>query len=334
MKRIFLFNIILVASIVHLSAIERNLLENSITLQQLSQNLAKGTAWVKYPAYNNRSAWESLPQGVRADIIRKGEAALTNNWGVVKASDYIEFTRSGNRDIMQQPQSARVSALEALTLAELVEGKGRFMEALMNGVWALCEQTTWVLSAHLTLQKKGAGLPDPDDTVIDLTSGEIGALMSWIHYFFAAELDKISPFVAEKIRRNVRERVLIPYYTRTDFWWMGFGGGMVNNWNVWVNFNAMQCILLMETDVQKRADNIYKAMRSIDKFINYYHDDGGCDEGPSYWSHAGGKLFEGLELLHTATGGKVDIYQNELIKNIGRYIYRAYINEPYFVNGL
>ena len=319
-------------SMAHLFAIERNLLGNSLTRQQLLQELASGTEWVKYPAYNNRAAWEAIPQGVRADIIRKGEAALACDWGVVKASDYLEFTRSGNRDIMQQPQSKRVSALEALILAELAEGKGRFLEALTDGVWAMCEQTTWVLSAHLTLQKKGAGLPDPDDTVIDLTSGEIGALLSWIHYFFAAEFDKISPFVAERIRRNIRERVLEPYYTRNDFWWMGFGGEMVNNWNVWVNYNVMQCILLMETDRQKRADNIYKAMLSIDRFIDYYPDDGGCDEGPSYWSHAGGKLFEGLELLYVATGGKVDLYGSELVKNIGRYIYRAYIDDPYYVN--
>ena len=324
--------IALFLSMVNSFAIERKLLENSVTLQQLSQVLAKGTEWVQYPAYNNRAAWEALPQGVRADIIKKGEEALACEWPVVKATDYLEYTRSGNRTIMQELQSRRVSAVEALTLAELIEGKGRFTETMMNGVWALCEQSTWVLSAHLTLQKKGIGLPDPDDTVIDLTAGEIGALLSWIHYYFAAELDKISPFVSEKIRRNIKTRILEPYYTHNDWWWMGFNGGMVNNWNVWVNYNVMQCILLMETDRQKRTDNIYKAMRSIDKFIDYYPDDGGCDEGPSYWSHAGGKLFEGLELLHTATGGKVDIYQNELVKNIGRYIYRAYISDPYYVN--
>ena len=323
---------LLLLAIMQLYATERKLLENSITRQQLLQDLAKGTEWVKYPAYNNRTAWEALPKAIRADIIREGENALKCNWGVVKASDYMEFNRSGNRAIMEQPQSVRVSALEALTLAELVEGKGRFMDALMDGIWAMCEQTTWVLSAHLVLQQKGPGLPDPDDTVIDLTSGEIGALLSWIHHFFAAELDGISPFIAGKIRRNIRERVLEPYYARNDFWWMGFNDEVVNNWNVWVNYNVMQCIMLMETDRQKRADNIYKAMRSIDKFINYYPDDGGCDEGPSYWSHAGGKLFEGLELLYTVTGGKVDLYGNELIKNIGRYIYRAYIDDPYYVN--
>ncbi len=324
--------IVFIFSMANIFAIERDLLENNITREQLSQVLAKDTKWVKYPAYGDRAAWESLAPGIRAAIIKKGEEALSSDWPVVKASDYLEFTRSGNRQVMEQPQNRREQAIQALTLAELAEGKGRFIEALMDGVWAMCEQSTWVLSAHLSLQKAGAGLPDPDDTVIDLGSGRTGAMMAWIHYYFAAEFDKISPFISEKIRRAINERILEPYYTRNDLWWMGFRGGMVNNWNVWVNYNVMQCILLMETDQQKRTDNIYKAMRSIDKFINYYPEDGGCDEGPSYWSHAGGKLFEGLELLYTATGGKVDIYRNELIRNIGRYIYRAYISDPYFVN--
>jgi len=327
-KRILSIITVFFLSTASLLADERNLLANSITRQQLSDVLAKGTEWVKFPAYRDRAAWESLPQAVRAELIRNGEEALACDWPVIKATDYLAFVRTGNREIMQQPQSKRTSAVEALALAELAEGKGRFIDALMDGVWALCEQSTWVLSAHFSTE-----LPDPDDTIIDLSSGGIGALLSWVHYFFAAELDKISPFVSEQIRRNIRTRIFEPYYSRNDFWWMGFSRSRkVNNWNPWVNYNVMQCVLLMETDPQKRLDNIYKIMRSIDWFINDYHEDGGCDEGPSYWSHAGGKLFEGLELLHDATGGKVDIFQNEIVKNIGRYIYRAYISDPYFVN--
>ena len=333
MKTKFLSIIILwFLSVVHLFAtVERNLLENNLTRQQLSQVLAKGTEWVKLPAYHDRAAWESLPQEIRANIIKRGESALGFDWPVVKATDYLEFVRSGNRETMETPQKRRENAAYVLALAELIEGKGRFIDDLLNGVWALCEQTSWVASAHLGRQSRGKGLPDLDDVGIDLGAGRLGAFLSWVHYYFAAEFDKISPMVSENICRNIRERILEPYYTR-NFSWMGFGEAKVNNWNVWVNYNAMQCILLMETDQDKRVDNIYKAMRSIDQFINYYPDDGGCDEGPGYWSHAGGKLFEGLELLHDATGGKVDIFQEEIIKNIGRYIYRVYINDPYFVN--
>ncbi|MDR1102648.1 MAG: heparinase II/III-family protein [Tannerella sp.] len=331
MRLFYLSGIVLLISTNLFAAEERNLLENSITKDRLSQTLAKGTEWVSFPAYHDRQAWESLPVDVRAAIVRQGEEALQCNWPVITATDYLEFMRSGDR-ITERPQGERMQALRKLAMAELIEGKGRFIDPLVNGVWAVCEQSTWVASAHLPLQKINTGLPDPDDIIIDLTSGDVGAMLSWIHYFFAAEFDRVSPLVSEVIRRNIRTRILEPYYARNDFWWLGFREGTVNNWNVWVNHNVMQCILLIETDHARRTDNIYKTMRSIDRFINFYPDDGGCDEGPTYWGHAGGKLFEGLELLYLATNGNVNVYENELIKNIGRYIYRAYIGDPFFVN--
>lgn len=330
MKKLLL--LLLLFCSLQLQAIDRNLLQNNTDVQKLSSLLKERTDWVSFPAYTDRAVWERLAPAIRHELIRKGEEALQFDWGIIRATDYLEFTKSGNRKVMEDPQNKREQMLQNLALAELVEGKGRFIPALVDGVWTVSEQSTWVLSAHLPLQKRGAGLPDPDDLVIDLTSGRIGALMSWIHYYFAPSFDQINPLIADRIRREVRTRVLEPYYTRTDLWWMGFRGGMVNNWNVWVNFNVLQCILLMENNPEKRIENVYKTMLSVDKFINAYPDDGGCDEGPSYWGHAGGMLFQYLELLYGATGGKVDLYGNELVKNIGRYIYRAYIADPYVVN--
>jgi hypothetical protein len=91
-------------------------------------------------------------------------------------------------------------------------------------------------------------------------------------------------------------------------------------------------ILLVETDPQKRADGIYKTMRSADKFINYYKEDGGCEEGPAYWSHAGGMLYNYLSLLQSATNGAVDIFDKPLIRNIGSYICKAYIDSSWYLN--
>ncbi len=63
-----------------------------------------------------------------------------------------------------------------------------------------------------------------------------------------------------------------------------------------------------------------------------YPDDGGCDEGPSYWGRAGASLYQNLDLLKRATNGKFDVFDNQLIKNMGSYIYKAYIEYPYFIN--
>ena len=213
-----------------------------------------------------------------------------------------------------------------------MEGQGRFLDDIINGIWLTCEETYWGVPAHLNMQRAGAGLPDIEEPTVDLFVGETANLLSWTYYLLGEKLDKVSPLVRPRIEREMQVRILEPCLTRDDFWWMGFRRGVVNNWNPWCNSNWLTAVLVFENDPQKRFAAIEKMIRSLDKFIDVYHDDGGCDEGPGYWGRAGASLFECLELLSTATDGKFDVYNKPLIQEIGRYIYRAHIHEIYFVN--
>lgn len=313
---------------------KRDMLAGSITAEQLQQQLVKGTGWVSFPAYTDRSEWEAIPAVYRNRWIADGEKLLNYKWQVVPATAYQEFVTTGNRDTMQNVYGQNTSSLRKLVLAELAEGKGRFIPQLMDGVWALCEMSSWALSAHLNMQKDGAGLPNVEEPIIDLGVGMTGAMMAWIHYFFTPSFDRINPLLSKRIEYEITKRVLEPYYARDDFWWMALQKehAQVNNWNIWVNFNSMLCMLLIEKDEGKKRDGIYKTMRSADKFINYYKDDGGCEEGPSYWSHAGGMLYNYLQLLYRATGGTVNKFNEPLVRNIGNYICKAYINDRYYIN--
>jgi hypothetical protein len=90
--------------------------------------------------------------------------------------------------------------------------------------------------------------------------------------------------------------------------------------------------LLLETDPAKKTAQVQKILNSIDKFLNGYSDDGGCDEGPSYWGAAGALLYESLELMKNVTNGKFDVFDDPLIQNIGKYFYKVNIHAPYFIN--
>ncbi len=313
---------------------KRDLLVASYPVQFVQQHMPSGTEWVRFPAYADRTKWSSLPEAYRKKIVADGEAVLGYKWQVVPASAYQEFVTTGDRNVMQDVYNANTSALRRLVLAELVEGKGRFLKQMVDGVWTLCEMSTWALSAHLYMQKKGVGLPDVTDPVIDLGAGTTSVLLAWTNYFFGREFDRISPLVSPRIRRELDLRILQPYYNRNDFWWMALEkeDASVNNWNIWCNYNVLTCILLTETDPQKRLNGIYKTMRSADKFINYYKDDGACEEGPAYWSLAGGMLYNYLDLLSTATGGAINKFNDPLVKNIGTYIAKAYISDRWYIN--
>ena len=326
---------------ISLSAREkRDLLTGAYSEQLVKESLVPGDKWVKYPKYKDRAAWQVFPESLRSKYIKEGEKYIGYDWPSVKATEYLEFTRTGDRGAAEGPQNQRRAALQTLALAELMEGKGRFMDDIVNGVFTFCEQTYWGASAHFYMYKEdespGDGDPttnlsDIDNPIVDLVVGEIAADLAWVWYYFQEEFDKISPVVSRRLKSEIKNKVLEPFYARNDYWWItGWKRGNVNNWTPWCNFNVLNCIMLIEDDPVKKAKAVYKTMASVDLFFNVYPNDGACDEGPSYWGVAGGKAFDYLNFLSTVTNNKINIFDHSLVKDIGRYIYRVYISQGRF----
>ena len=309
---------------------KRDLLVSEARKTGLEKVLVKDFSELGFPTYHSRDFWNGLPGVIREQYIREAERALGYDWPIVKATDYLEIIRSGER--RQDVYAAPRAALLDLVMGELVEGRGRFIDQIVNGAWYYSEQTWWGWSAHLTHQKAPHGLPDADEPIIDLGVGEITNILSWTWYLFRDEFDKIHPLISSRLKDEIMKKAVIPYYERDDFWWMGLDGRRVNNWNPWTNHNLLTAILILEDDPVQRLEGVEKVIRSLDAFINGYPDDGGCDEGPSYWGRAGASLYQDLDLLKRATGGKFDVFDNPLVKNMGTYIYKACIDYPYFIN--
>ena len=307
---------------------QRDLLQKEAKEIGLSQALIRNFSEIGFPTYNDRTFWNKLPEGLKKQYIDEAEKANSYNWPVVKATDYLEIIRSGDR--RQDVYAAPRAALTALVMGELAEGKGRFIDQIINGVWYYSEQTWWGWSAHLP---GPSGLPDIKNPSIDLGVGEIANILSWTWFLFKTEFDNIHPFISRRLKDEIMYKAVLPYYNRIDFWWQGLDGSRdVNNWNPWTNHNILTAILILEDDQAKKIRGVEKVVKSLDQFINVYPNDGGCDEGPSYWGRAGASLYQCLDLLKRATNSKFDIYENQLIKNMGSYIYKAYIEYPYFIN--
>ncbi len=103
-------------------------------------------------------------------------------------------------------------ALNSLVMGELVEGKGRFMDQIVNAVWYFSEQTWWGWSAHLGSQKAGAGLPDINEPFVDLGVGEIASDLSWTWYLFHEEFDKIHPLISVRLKQEIMNKALITLF--------------------------------------------------------------------------------------------------------------------------
>ena len=315
---------------------ERNLLQNSVTKEQLKEALVMNGAWVPYPAYSDREGWNSLLNDEdRQTLINAGEKMLDYQWQVIRATDYLEYERSGERNIMQNPYEANRKAINVLMMAELAEGKGRFVDQLINGVFFSCEMTSWVLSAHLPRQSTKRSMPDWREQIIDLGSGNYGSMLAWVYYFFHDTFDKADPVISLRLRHELQKRILDPYMENDREWWMAFHwkpGEIINNWNPWCNSNVLQCYLLLENDRDKLTDAVWRTMQSVDKFINFVKSDGACEEGTSYWGHAAGKMYDYLQILSDGTNGKVSLFNNPMIRRMGEYISRSYVGDGWVVN--
>lgn len=325
---VFAFSLPLTAQEIH----PRNLLSGDLTEAEVAELLIDD--WRHFPTYKDRAAWRNLPVVLQKEITARGNEALKYEWPTLPATLYLEFSRNGNRSNYQDVYFERRRKLLDLVIAETLNQTGAYLDQIINGVWAICEESSWCIPAHISLQRDGrTPLPRPDEHVVDLFAAETGATMAWTYYLLKDQLAEVTPVITERIEMEMDKRILSPYLEREDFWWMGLGERKdVNNWNPWVISNWLVSALLMEKDPDRKAKSIYKAMACLDNFINIYPEDGGCDEGPGYWGRAGASLFDCLDWLHSASEGRIDIYDEPLIKNIGAYIKKAYISHPYYIN--
>lgn len=308
------------------------MLSQTYTEEKLKSILITRENWHPYPTAEDRDGWESISDSVRKAHMARGESALGYEWPTVLAVRYLDFVRDGDRSRHSSISNGRRVFLLGLVIAECMEGKGRFADEIVNGVWAICEESFWGASAHLGAQKAGSGLPDVADPIVDLFAAETSTLLAWTVYLISPILDSVSKLVVPRIELEIDRRILTPLLEREDFGWMGFRGQRVNNWNPWICSNWLTSALLMEKDEDRRLKLVAKAVRSLDNFVDPYPKDGGCDEGPSYWGRAGASLYDCLELLYSATDGQINVYDEPLVQNIAKFIYRVQIHDQYFIN--
>ena len=279
--------------------------------------------WVPYPAAKRSDEWRQLlPAGKHAALVANAEQYLGFDWPVGKASLFLEYVTVGNRTRYASVHNGRRKALVALVMGEMVEGEGRFLHDIVNGVWAISEETFWGVPAHLSLQEKGHGLADVNDPVVDLFAAQTAQILAWTSYLLADVLDGVHPMIRERIYIEIDRRIFRVIESRPAYRWTGAAQNVddptlsyerrsflerrPNNWNPWINSNLLTCILLLEEDKSRRAKFVHQVLAYLDNYLDPHPADGGSDEGTSYWGHAAGSTFDSLDLVRMATRGAVD----------------------------
>lgn len=279
--------------------------------------------------------WASRDGQWAKEVLAEAEERKDEAYAQLTAVRYMDFQRDGNRTRYEGLCFSRRYLLYLRAVAELIENKGTYIDSIIDGIWLICEETSWCIPAHNELSAlPRSSLPDPEQPFLDLFAGETAGNMAYIYYLLGDRLAEVSPLIPRRMAKEITSRVIDPFLLREDFRWMGQNteGGFTCNWNPWIVSNVLTCLALVETDPYRRTAGVRKSLRLLDRFIATYHSDGGCDEGPSYWGAAAGALFHCLELLYRVSDGKIDYFDLPIIGEMGRYITRTHISGQYFVN--
>ena len=270
-------------------------------------------------------------------ILKHAEELLEKDIPMLPASLYREYATIGNRANYETPYFLRRDMAASFAAAEAYENKGRFTEKLIDVIWAIMEESTWLLPAHLYCSPHYAdstlGPVFGDNSLhgVALFSATTCGTLASVYLLCKDKLDAVDPIIAKKLEYSLKERG-IKNFLQTEFWWGGGLGRKTNNWCPWILSNLLLTTAVVEKDSYVRECVVTKAMLYLDNFLACYAPDGGCDEGPAYWGAAGAALFDCLELIDDMSGGKISVWDSELVKNIGDYIYKVNITGNRYVN--
>ncbi len=314
----------------------QNLLTTTFTEEFLTSKLMSVDAWHPYPRWSERAAWEAVPKDIHAKIVAQAEADQKAGWNALLATSFLEFKQNGNRSRYEAQSFGRRDHLKSIVLAECLEGQGRFIDDIANGVWLICEESFWGAPAHLYMQKAGPGLPDITDPVIELFGAETVQLLAWTKYLLSEQLDTVSPLISRRIVLEAERRILKPARERNDFWWMGFETNTrtarLNNWTPWINSNLMVANLILEEDPALRIFETTRILKSLDAYLNQYWPDAGEEEGPGYFSASPMCYFEAVSMIDAATGHRTNVLANPFIDAMARYILNAHICDDNYID--
>ena len=251
------------------------------------------------------------------------------------ASEFLMYARNGNRSVFEDKYFPRRTDLTTLIAAEAAEGEGRFVDKILDLVWMILEESTWIVPAHIApFAAPKVGLPITyagKRNFTDLFAAQTGAIVAWAWYICHEKFDEISPVINKRILENLNDRIIDLFANRPERRiWMN--GEWVNNWCPWILSNILTATALTPTSLETRIKVIEGALQGLEKFIGQYGEDGACDEGPTYWRVASGAVYNAILVIRDMTGGKIDVFGDEKIRNMGEFYPNMYVANNRFLN--
>ena len=283
-------------------------------VQQIAQWLPEQPTGFGVP-YQQREVWQNLlPAPAAKQAILTAEALLKDSFPAWSDAVFMDYFETGSREKSGKMFSDRGKWLPALTWAECIENKGRFVPAIEMVMQSYYGQTSWVLPPHdinkKNILKKGY--------LVDLAAADIAHNLAQAGYLLN---NKLSPAVRAELQVQLQKRIFEPVLTslrnneRKENWWLT----TTNNWGAVCLSGVTGAALAAMPHKEDRAMFVAIAAIYAANAIAGFANDGYCSEGLGYYDYGFGRYIFLRENILQATKGNIDLFAGEKIRNIARY---------------
>lgn len=232
------------------------------------------------------------------------------------------FHETGSRTEYEAEYFAKRGRLNAFALLVLSGGAQEDLDALENTIWAICDECTWALPAHVPAEME----VEKWFAFIDLFAAETGFALCEMESLLG---DKLSEPVQSRIRCEVRRRILEPYMQSKEnpFWWES----VESNWAA-VCAGSVGAAFLYQAEEDEIAKVLPRIEQTMQCFIKSFSDDGVCLEGYGYWQYGFGFFVYFAELLRQYTSGKQDWFTWPKVEKIAEFQQNAILNDGFAIS--
>lgn len=232
----------------------------------------------------------------------------------LKYSDFKLFWTTGDRSIYEGQYFARRYALEhTVPLALIYPEEEKYIDRIMDWVYALCDEYTWCLPAH-------QGQLEPNNNSrIDLFAAETGYTLAIIYRLLG---DRLDPLIKNRIMAEVERRIVRPFLAVDNYGWWEVGH---SNWTAVCTGGVAGAFMLLFPELVDGA-LIARFNKAIDLFLEGFKDDGICLEGCGYWAYGFGFFLQYADMIRSFTEGRVDYFKLPKVRTIATFPQKMFLS--------
>lgn len=232
-------------------------------------------------------------------------------------SKFKLYDETGNRYIYEDVYFERRKRLNVYALMSKLTGEQKYINALEDIIWHICDEYSWALPAHIKTEQ-----PITAQKIwLDLFACETGFALAEIYSLLE---NVLSSLVKRRIQEELRTRIIESFLQRKEPW---FWETVENNWAA-VCAGSVLAVFLYCAQPQEISVALPQLESAFSYFLKGFTEDGCCLEGYDYWNYGFGFFVMATDLLRNYTGGATDYFKLEHVKNIARYQQKIILRVP------